>query len=250
MSVTVQADNKVSDHLLVKCYEVDSAKRLKPTAFMDMAQEMAYQAATAMHFGYEDLIVKNKAWVLSRMHFRFPETPHWGDEMLIRTWHRGAFGPFFLRDFELIGSDGKRKVEATSSWVIIDVDSRHMARPEDVLPAEDTACHDFAIEAPAAKVMMPRGIEPEYVMTHKVAYSDIDLVGHTNNARYVAWAIDCLDYGEDGVNVDEVEVVFHQEALPGDEIQLYRACDGSRTFVEGRCEGRQIFCVRLEKADE
>ena len=87
-------------------------------------------------------------------------------------------------------------------------------------------------------------------MTHKVAYSDIDLVGHTNNARYVAWAMDCLDYGEDGVNVDEVEVVFHQEARPGDEIQLYRACDGSRTFVEGRCEGRQFFCVRLEKADE
>ena len=124
MSVTVQADNKVSDHLLVKCYEVDSAKRLKPTAFMDMAQEMAYQAATAMHFGYEDLIVKNKAWVLSRMHFRFLETPHWGDEMLIRTWHRGAFGPFFLRDFELIGSDGKRKAEATSSWVIIDIAGR------------------------------------------------------------------------------------------------------------------------------
>ena len=249
MSVIIQPDKKVTDNLIVKCYEVDSSKRLKPTAFMDMAQEMAYQAATAMHFGYEDLIVKNKAWVLSRMHFRFIEAPHWGDGLVIRTWHRGAFGPFFVRDFELIGLDGKRMVESTSSWVIIDIDSRHMARPEDVLPTEDTACRDFAIESPAAKVMMPRGTEPEYVMTHKVAYSDIDLVGHTNNARYIAWAMDCLDYGETGVNIDEVEVVFHQEARPGDEIMLYRASEGGRTFVEGRCEGHQVFCVRLEKKD-
>ena len=97
--------------------------------------------------------------------------------------------------------------------------------------------------------MMPRGTEPEFVMTHKVAYSDIDLVGHTNNARYIAWAMDCLDYGETGVNIDEVEVVFHQEARPGDEIMLYRASEGGRTFVEGRCEGHQVFCVRLEKKD-
>ena len=249
MSVTVQADRKVTDSILVKCYEVDAAKRLKPAAFMDIAQEMAYQAATAMHFGYEDLIVKNKAWVLSRMHFRFIEAPHWGDEMQILTWHRGAFGPFFVRDFELVGADGKRKAEATSSWVIIDTESRRMARQEDVLPAEDTACHDFAIETPAEKVMMPRGVEPEYVMTHRAAYSDIDLVGHTNNARYVAWAMDCLEYAEEGIQVVDVEVVFHKEARPGDEIQLFRASEGGRTFVEGRCKGRQIFCVRFEIAN-
>ena len=144
---------------------------------------------------------------------------------------------------------GTAVLSVLSSWVIIDIDSRHMARPEDVLPTEDTACRDFAIETPAAKVMMPRGTEPEFVMTHKVAYSDIDLVGHTNNARYIAWAMDCLDYGETGVNIDEVEVVFHQEARPGDEIMLYRASEGGRTFVEGRCEGHQVFCVRLEKKD-
>lgn len=45
MAVTIQNDKKVVDSFTVKCYEVDSAKRLKPTAFMDIAQEMAYQAA-------------------------------------------------------------------------------------------------------------------------------------------------------------------------------------------------------------
>lgn len=246
MSVKIQADRKVTDSLSVKCYEVDSAKKLKPTAFMDMAQEMAYQAASVMHFGYEELIVKGMAWVLTRMHIRFLDVPKWGDEIEIKTWHRGAFGPFFVRDFEVLGADGRRCIEATSSWVVIDVNSRTMARPEDVLPKEDTACHDAAIETPAAKVMMPRGVEPELIMTHKVAYSDIDLVGHTNNVRYIAMAMDCLDYGENGLNVSEIEVVFHHETKSGDSIGLYRHIDGDTAFVEGRCNGSQTFCAKLK----
>ena len=245
MAVIVNSDKKVSDSFAIRSYEVDAVKRLKPSAFMDMAQEMAYQAASAMKFGYYELIQSNLAWVLSRMRFRFLDAPQWEDEVTIRTWHRGAFGPFFVRDFEVVGKDGHRMIEATSSWVVIDVESRRMARPEDVLPKEDTACHDFAIETPAGKVMMPRGAEQTLISTHKVAYSDIDLVGHTNNARYVAWAMDCMDYGPDGVTVDEVEIVFHHEARPGDAIDLYRADSDGATFVEGRRDGTPIFCVKL-----
>ena len=245
MGVSVRTDNKVADRFQVKCYEVDSAKRLKPTAFMDIAQEMAYQAAAVMHFGYDELIAKGMAWVLSRMRFRFIEAPRWGDGLEIRTWHRGAFGPFFVRDFEVLDPLGKRVIEATSSWVVIDVESRKMARPEDVLPDENTACDDFGIETPAGKVVMPRGTEPELVMSHKVAYSDIDLVGHTNNVRYISWAMDCMDFGEEGLRVDEVEVVFNHESRPGDIIDLYRHVDGEITYVEGRRDGVQTFCAKL-----
>lgn len=246
MSITVRTDNKVTDQLVVKCYEVDAGKKLKPASFMDMAQEMAYQAAAAMHFGYDELIVRNKAWVLTRMHFRFLDTPVWGDRIDILTWHRGAFGPFFVRDFEVLGTDGRRLVEATSSWVVIDTESRTMARPEDVLPTEDSSCCDYAIETPASKVIMPRGKEQEFVMTHRVAYSDIDLVGHTNNARYIAWAMDCLPGGGDGASVEEVEVVFHHEAIAGEEVSLYRVIDGDCCFIEGRTAEHPIFCTKLK----
>lgn len=245
MGVTVQPDKKVRGDFTVKCHEVDSAKRLKPSAFMDMAQEMAYQAASAMRFGYDELIVKNMAWVMSRMRFRFLKVPLWGDEITVLTWHRGAFGPFFVRDFEVLSYRGERLVEATSSWVVIDVLNRRMARPEDILPSDDTACGDFAIETPAGKVTMPRSIQPEYVTTHKVAYSDIDLVGHTNNARYVSWAMDCLDYGERGIKADEVEIVFHHETRPGDEVALYRATDAGQCFVEGRIGETSVFRARF-----
>ena len=45
----------------VPCYDVDSNMDLKPAAFMDMAQEIAYQAATALGFGYDALQTEGKA---------------------------------------------------------------------------------------------------------------------------------------------------------------------------------------------
>ncbi len=253
MSVKVHENNKVTDRLTVKCYEVDGTKRLKPVAFMDMAQEMAYEAAGAMHFGYDDLIDKKMAWVLSRFHFQFLDAPHWRDELDIQTWHRGAAGPFFIRDFKVFDSNGKLRIAGTSSWVVMDVESRRMVRPDEVLPSDNTICDDVAIDTPASKVMMPRGVEPELVGTHKVGYSDIDLLGHTNNARYVSWAMDCIDSPEidspsdlEAGAVSDIEITFHHEARLGDEISLYRVVseDGAVT-VEGRAEGSQIFCARF-----
>ena len=60
-------ERKYSAGLDIASYEVDSQFRLKPASFMDMAQEIAYLAATEMGFGYDDLQEKGVVWVLSRM---------------------------------------------------------------------------------------------------------------------------------------------------------------------------------------
>ena len=61
------------------CSEVDAAQRMRPAAFMEIAQETAYLAANAMGFGYNDLIGARQAWVLSRMTYKILEAPKWRD---------------------------------------------------------------------------------------------------------------------------------------------------------------------------
>ena len=65
-------DKKTTQRLTVTCYDTDVAHYLKPGAFMDMAQEIAYVSAQSLGFGYEDLERFGTAWVLSRMHIEFP----------------------------------------------------------------------------------------------------------------------------------------------------------------------------------
>ena len=112
---------------VVSCFDVDSNIRMKPVAFMNIAQEMATRAADPLGFGYNEMLKKNMAWVLSRMHFVFMDTPLWNDEIKVTTWHKGIGGPFFLRDFLISGADGSQKVVGTSSYS--GYDSRRFGLP-------------------------------------------------------------------------------------------------------------------------
>ncbi|MBO7248093.1 MAG: hypothetical protein J6V02_07100, partial [Bacteroidaceae bacterium] len=160
------------------------------------AQEMAYHAAGIFNFGYEDLQKQGTVWVLSRMHVHFHKMPMWQDNVNMTTWHKGLEGLYFLRDFRMDDKDGNPVVAATSSWVVINKETRRFVRSDELesMFDESAICKDNAIATPAPKVMMPRGIEPEKVGEHIVSYSDVDFIGHTNNARYIVWAMDVVGY--------------------------------------------------------
>ncbi len=251
MSVVRREGYKFRQDICVPCYDTDASFYLKPAAFMDLAQEIAYWAAEELGFGYDALHVHHTAWVLSRLHFHFEAPPKWRDEVNLYTWHKGPDGLFFLRDFYLQDPDGRRLVTCTSSWVVIDERTRRLVRPEDLkdlLSVEPGL--DSAIDEPAPKVSMPRGAEPEPAGTHTVSYSDVDIIGHTNNARYMVWAMDCLDYGEASARrVRDVYVNFNKETTPGTVVELFRLRaeeDGAPVwYVEGRVDGKSAFCVKM-----
>ena len=251
MSEVRREGYKFCQDICIPCYDTDSAKYLKPAAFMDRAQEIAYRAARELGFGYDQLHVHHTAWVLSRMHIHFGNPPKWGDDVTLWTWHKGPDGLFFIRDFYLQDKAGNRIVTCTSSWVVIDERTRRLVRPEDLdaLMSVEPGM-DWAIAESAPKVSMPRGSEPEPVGEHTVAYSDVDVIGHTNNARYMAWAMDCIDYGTaSSRRVRDVYINFNKETTPGSVVQLYRLKaeeDGSLVwYVEGRLDGRSAFCVKM-----
>ncbi|MBR1706031.1 MAG: hypothetical protein IJ721_04480 [Bacteroidales bacterium] len=251
MSEVRKDSYKFCQDICIPCYETDAAFYLKPAAFMDMAQEIAYWAAQMLGFGYDDLHVHHVAWVLSRMHFHFENPPKWRDEVILKTWHKGAGGLFYLRDFELLSPQGEPLVTCTSSWVVIDERTRHFVRPDEMqhlLHIDGTV--DDAIVEPAPKVVLPRDGEGEPCGEHVVAYSDIDILGHTNNARYVVWAMDAVDYETvSSHRVKDVYINFNRETTPGETVHLFRlrreeegnlAC-----YVEGRVDGKSAFCVKI-----
>ena len=243
-----QRDSKKTiQQLKVTCYDTDVAHYLKPGAFMDMAQEIAYVSADSLGFGYDDLQRYGTAWVLSRFEIHFLQMPRWKDAVELQTWHKGFEGPFYVRDFRLLGADGQPAVAATSSWLIIDIATRRLLRREhlaDKLPL-DTICPDNAVETPCGKVVMPReGVEE--AGTHRIAYSDIDIIGHTNNAKYVVWAMDCLDFAETSTRrVRSLRINFNHETRPGDEVTLYRAPVPGGWAVEGLVSGTPAFCTEI-----
>lgn len=229
----------------IPCYHTDLNSRLKPAAFMDMAQEIAYWAARELGFGYEDLHVHHTAWVLCRLHIHFAEAPRWQEPVKLYTWHKGVSGLFYLRDFDLRAADGRPLVQATSSWVVIDERTRHFVRPEDLQVLKLDQLVEDAIAEPAPKVVVPPGRTAEAAGSHTVSYSDLDVNGHTNNARYGVWAMDCLPLEEAQKPVKDLYINFNKETLPGETVQLYRLKAGDAWLVEGRVDGKPCFTVKM-----
>ena len=237
--------NKFSQNLIIPCYETDNACRLKPSSFMDLAQEMANVHAQKLGFGYDDLQKTRTVWVLSRMHIHFERYPQWRDEVCLSTWHKGADRLFYLRDFQMKDGSGDVLVSATTSWLVLNVDTRRISRDTEILD-NGTACLEDAIEHSCDKVQMPKGVQPEMVAVRRVAYSDVDMNGHTNNARYLVWAMDALEYGFAVSNpVKDVRINFNNETLPGEDVEIYRADAEGKIYIEGRSEGRSAFCIEL-----
>ncbi len=240
---------KYTEKFVIPCYNTDVACRLKPTAFMNIAQEAAGRNASDLGFGYDDLIKHNTAWILSRVHVVFTDTPKWKDEVTLQTWHKGLDRLFYLRDFIVTDNEGRERVKATTSWLILDLETRKMVRhPE--MNDMGKVCSDHVIETPADRVRMPKGVEPELVRVHEVSYSDIDNNGHTNNAMYMQWSMNSVGYGITSTRpVKEFTINFNHETKIGDKVDIYRAMeergDGLHVFVEGKVGENSSYIVEI-----
>lgn len=249
MSPVTREGYKFCQDICVPCYQTDANMVLKPAAFMDIAQEIAYWAAQELGFGYDSLHIHHTAWVLSRMHIHFGKLPAWRENVKLFTWHKGANGLFYLRDFQLLGPDGESAITATSSWVVIDEQTRRLVRPEELSQLLDVDLKvDDAIAEPAPKLALPKDREAEPAGEHIVSYSDVDLIGHANNACYMVWAMDCLP-PEVTLHrqVKDAYINFNKETTPGTRVQLFRLQEADNVwYVEGRVEGKSHFIVRVE----
>lgn len=241
--------NKLTEQYTIPCYDTDASWRLKPVSFMNYAQEMANRHANILGFGYDDLIASKTAWVLARMNIRFVNLPLWRDNVSLTTWHKGLNRLFFVRDFQMKDAQGNICVEATTSWIVLNLETRRFVRDPKLMD-EGTVCQDHAIEQPADKVVIPKDIEAEYVMDHVVSYSDVDMLGHTNNAMYMHWAMDAVAYEVTSQRpLKEVTINFNREARAGETVSIYRTVVESEgqlhVYVEGKVEGASSFCIEM-----
>lgn len=244
------AENSFTKESVVEWHCCDMRGELRPFSFMNMAQEIAGFHANKLGFGYYDLIKENTAWVLSRIKVKYITRPRWCDNVTLETWHKGMESLFGIRDFVLHNSDGSRAVVATSSWLIINyethkIDRNNVFRSEKYLHTKNN--EDNAIESSCGRIK--RQSDVEYVRTHTVHYSDVDFLGHTNNAKYVEWIMDSVEpeFLKEHA-VAQFQLNFNAETRLGDEVAVYGKRllqpDGERNitfYFEGRRGDDVIF---------
>jgi len=184
---------KYEKNYMVHVYETGPDGRLNLYSLFDYLQDIASDHAVRLGYGRDDLLKENNFWVLSRIYAEISLWPVWGESLVVKTWPRGTERLFALRDYEVRYSDGRCIARATSSWLIVDRNTRRIQRPDNTLSMYNSDLpRETALTRNATK-LEPVVSETQSKTLLKVRISDLDLNLHTNNTRYLKWVIDSYD---------------------------------------------------------
>lgn len=236
----------------IPSFDVDMSSTLKPASFLNYAQEAANIHADYIGVGYDSMQVTRKGWVLARMHVKFHRLPMWRDNINIQSWHKGASGFQFLRDFVVFdNATGEKLISATTSWLVIDIDTRRLSKFPELVENEEKCIKEDVIAEQAPKIAMPKDVVAECVAVRDVAYSDLDMLGHVNNVKYTEWAMNAVELDVTmNRRLKELAINFNNEIKPGDKVELYRYCENGENgslvyYIEGRVENKVSFIEKL-----
>lgn len=239
-------ENAISHTFRISSYDLDPGGKARLTSIASFFQEMAYQHAGMLGFGFNDLKRNNTFWVLSRLKIRMERYPAWDDPVEVETWHRGMDRLFGLRDFVLSDLSGETLGIGSTAWLILDSQTRRPVR-EVSGALLGSGGRDRVFDGSLEKIILPGGMKE--LDRRKVLFSDLDIVGHVNNVKYIEWCIDTVrGKSAESRDVRELEINYIHEALLGDEIRIMGDTDSTSDsyFVAAR-EGDdiEVFRARL-----
>lgn len=236
----------------VNVFNTDLTGRLSPGALFSFFEDIAGRHALELGWGRDDLMKNGFFWALSRMVVKVEQLPKTWDEVVLRTWPRGTEAIFALRDLEMYDTSGKRLAAASSSWVVVDYNTRKAQRPDKMLSDMNYRFpEERALDTNARKVpTLPAG---DHEMTRlKVKLDDIDVNRHVNNARYVYWAVNCHDPEFISTHTpDTVEANYIAEGHQSELVNIFAAPvdETGSTFiysVKRESDGSELCRLRMK----
>ena len=193
---------------------------LKYTDLCNLLQLTAAAHSEIGGISFTDMQQFNQAWVLSRIRVELKELPKWKDTITVKTWIKSLENTRSIRALEVYVNE--RKVAgAESFWAVFNTQSR---RPEALaLPYEHFELYPqhSATEKSFSKVNLD--FEKEIVNEKTVVLSDLDIVNHVNNVKYLEWCLDLVD--EDYIlnqKIDSIEMNFMKELSLKEAVSIYK----------------------------
>lgn len=209
-------ENVLSREYQVRFHEAGFRGTVRPVTILDYLQDTAAAHSAECGYPLSRLIARNLTWVLSRYHVQVKRYPSVGETIRVNTWRPAFEGLFALRDFEVADATGNLIAAATSSWVILDLETK---RPVKL----DTVMNNFPINGRRAIhdefASLAKLESAEMHESFKVRASDLDLNNHVNHTVYVEWALETVpDDVRRNMCPVGIEAAYRAEAFLGDTV--------------------------------
>jgi acyl-ACP thioesterase len=230
----------------VSSYFLDSSKRLSAVALAEILQEAAGGHAHAEGFGYHQFEPKSLVWILTAMRFEVLQWPIWEQSLIVRTWVVDSQRFISRRDFQILNQQGELLISASTHWLLYNFDKKRPTSIDNAPIHVQRHPTKLAVENPISKEF-PR-VKPSNAFSFKVEISDLDMLGHMNNTRYIQHLIDSYDWDfYQHHQIKSFEIHFLSEAKLGETLQSHRQQVDSLKLIHEifNQSGEKSHCVAI-----
>lgn len=210
--------NLFEETVKIRYSEMDCNLVLKPSALLQFLQDLASDNAEALDFGYSYIIKHNLAWFLLKYRIEFDEYPCGLYDLTIRTCPRGYNKLFAFRDFEIL-HHGNVIGRAASTWALVDLNTKGMANVAQMLEENPhmVPYEKRETDLVYGKIKLPEIFDIEKVF--EIRFDDLDVNQHVNNANYIVWAFEPLDFDfRKSKRLKTLDMVFKKEITYGSKV--------------------------------
>ena len=230
--------------LTTKSYFINRFGKLSTSFLFWQIQDIAWEHAEKLGFGFDNLQKEKQFWVLSRLLVKIKRNPEWGEKFAVETWPAGIDGLLALRDIHFIDANGESIIKATTSWLVLNQETKRIVKLElDTIPLHDKRI----LEMNAGKVR-PVKSDDEVVFT-PVLFNEIDVNQHFNSGRYLERIIDSYNFNfHEQHELAEFEINFAKEGMPGDFLAVKKQIIDSENHlcsVVRQSDGVELIRARL-----
>jgi medium-chain acyl-[acyl-carrier-protein] hydrolase len=216
---------------------------LKYTDLCNLLQLTAAAHSEVGGISFTDMQEFDQAWVLSRMRVEVTALPKWQDMVTVKTWINSLENSRSVRALEMY-VNGKKIVGSETFWAVFNTKAR---RPEalalpykhfDLFPENKATIESFS------KINV--NPEKESVFEKTVYLSDLDIVNHANNVKYLEW---CLDHVDPTMilnqNIESFEMNFMKELSLNDNVVIHESETETDTTFSITKDDKTCFALQL-----
>ncbi len=201
--------------------QCDPNGKMKLTEMANLFQLTASEHAMKGGLGFFDLKEYNQSWVMNRLRIEIDDLPVWSDFIEVKTWIEVLKGAKSIRDFT-IERNGKKIIGASSLWAVFNTERR---RP-DILQIDTSHIERFPEMKPTSldNFLLKQDFDITTIQTKQVQFSDLDVVKHVNNTKYLEWCLDAIDADIMLNNrIKAIDLNFLKELSFHDEVEIQKA---------------------------
>jgi medium-chain acyl-[acyl-carrier-protein] hydrolase len=240
----------------ITAFMVDRHREANLVAIQNLCQEAAGNHAQFRQLGFDAMQAQGMAWVLNRLKVKVFQFPKLMETVTVKTWVSQMI-PFSHRHFQVVLPISEGNVEevvlanAYSIWIPIDWITK---RPKRLMN------HDVPLTNVLYDCEMPEKLgntdgtsrdNREGVLfssERSVQASDLDMLGHVNNAKYVEWLLDDFFRKNKNSRPNTLVINYLGEVFEDSVVQLFKHQNGNSFHycIKNKADGKEVCRAKFD----